>query len=445
MRANPPASNPSFLVTAFGAQAQIGLPVGNYNVTLRVSDGTGLSSVASQTFVVGAGRADGLIAVIAQPNPWVPGPAGGGQATVSLDAAGTQPSPGNRLTQWVWAVITLPDKTPITNTTGPVATAALPPGDYQVGLLAIDSAGDNAIAKKNFTVGGRGGGGAGGAGGGGGGAGGNAPPQIPPGLVVTGSSGATAVIPGISDPNGDAVSLEWVIDPDDLAIPGQGTAVSLRGVPPGEYTLQITARDDRGATSTARATLRVQPAGGGAGGASPPPPDEGGLSLRLPSLTLGAGSNVVLNAGATGVPLDELADYTYTWTLTQKATGSRVDGQSGPTARFSLARPDTYQLQLQAAPKAGGGGGGGSGGGTATSNVRVLARSGPPLPVLAAGSKCGPFTSPAGGDVRLACPDLKVTDDKGAPYTNVTFAWRVTNIDSGAVKTGIGREFGAGK
>ena len=130
----PRTNNQNFLVTAFGAIAQISLPVGQYNVTLKVSDGTGLSSTASQNLVIGAGRADGqgLIAVISLPNSWVPPPPPGGIATVTLDAAGTQPSPGNQLTQYVWAVISLPDKTPVTNTTGARATVQLPPGEYQV-------------------------------------------------------------------------------------------------------------------------------------------------------------------------------------------------------------------------------------------------------------------------------------------------------------------------
>jgi hypothetical protein len=144
IRTSPGSIDPAFLVTAFGSQSQVQLPVGGYNVTLKVTDGTGLSSMASQTFVIGAGRSDGLIAVIAQPNSWIPPPPSGKEATITLDAAGTQPSPGNTLTQWVWAVITLPDKAPIANTTGPLASVTLPPGDYQVGLLAIDSAGDNA-------------------------------------------------------------------------------------------------------------------------------------------------------------------------------------------------------------------------------------------------------------------------------------------------------------
>lgn len=145
VRTSPATIDPAFLVTAFGPQAMVQLPVGSYNVTLRVSDGTGISAVASQIAVIGAGRPDGLIAVIAQPNSWLPAASGkDDQASVTLDAAGTQPSPGNTLTQWVWAVITLPDKSPIRNTTGPLATVELPAGEYQVGLLGEWGAGGSA-------------------------------------------------------------------------------------------------------------------------------------------------------------------------------------------------------------------------------------------------------------------------------------------------------------
>jgi hypothetical protein len=283
------------------------------------------------------------------------------------------------------------------------------------------------VAKKNFTLGG---------------AGGNSPPVIPAGLTVTGRSGGQALIPAITDPDGDTVSLDWTIDPDGLAIPGMGSVVSLRGVPPGDYSLAIVARDDRGASSTGRATLRVTAGGASAGGGEAPPPAGGageGLSLRLPSLTLSAGASVILDAGATGIPPEDRNDFTYAWSLSQKSSGNRVDSAATPVARFNLSRADTYQLQLAATSKRSGTVS------SATSNVRVLAKADPQLPRITPDSKCGPFTSTAGQETRLACPGIQVVTAGGAPYTNITFAWRVTNIASGAVKTGIGKEFNAGR
>jgi hypothetical protein len=424
IRTNPASSAPDFLLTAFGAVAQLSLPVGGYNVTLKVSDGTGLSSTASNTIIIGAGRSDGLIAVIQLPNSYVPAGPAGGMASVPLDAFGTQASPGNRLTQWVWAVISLPDKTPVTNTTGSTAVVSLPGGDYQVGLLAIDSAGDNAIAKKNFTVGGSSNGG----------------PFIPPGLVVRGPSGGVAVIQGVVGPDNIPLTLQWTIDPDGrFATPGQGTVVNLSGIPPGEYTLAIIASINEGAmSSTARATLQVTPGtGAGArpgGGANLP-------SLRLPSLTLSQGSTVILDAGATGIPPADRNNYTYSWSLSQKASGNRVASSTDAVARFNLSDADTFQLQFRATEKRSGAAA------TATSNVRATPRQAtqPPLPRVAAGSTCGPFTTPANGDTRLACPSLNVVDASNRPYTNTTFAWRVTNTKTGSVKTGIGKEFDVGK
>ena len=313
----------------------------------------------------------------------------------------------------------------------------------QVGLLAIDSAGDNAIAKKNFTVGGQFGGGGGT--GGGGGAGGNQGPVIPSGLIVTGPTGGVARIEGITDPENDPVErVEWTIDPEGAnAQPGSGLVINLRNVPPGEYGLAIIATDDRGASTTGRATLQVT-AGAGAVLRAPPPPagEPTGPALRLPSLTLSQGATVVLDAGATGIPPKSRGDFTYSWALFQKASGNRVDSTDQPVARFNLTTADTFQLQFRATDKKTGAVS------TATSNVRATARPPalPPLPKVVKGSTCGPFTAGTNADTKLSCPNLQVVDgNPPAPYTQTTFAWRVTNINTGSVKTGIGREFDAGR
>jgi len=116
--------------------------------------------------------------------------------------------------------------------------------------------------------------------------------------------------------------------------------------------------------------------------------------------------------------------------------------------------------------------------GAATGGVRALMRAGGAgqLPRVTAGSRCGPLVgsvASAGGNgsgggagggtttsssssssstsgssgstVRLSCPDLRFVDAlDGRPYTNVTWAWRVTHMTNGAVKTGIGRGGGGG-
>jgi hypothetical protein len=275
---------------------------------------------------------------------------------------------------------------------------------------------------QNFTVGGTA----------------NTAPVIPPGLVVRGPSGGLGIISGITDPNNDPVSVEWTIDPDGkFATPGQGNVVSLKGIPAGEYTLAIIASDDRGMSSTARVSLQVSP------GAAPAPPAGPSLPpLRLPSLTLSQGATVVLDAGATGIPPAQRGGYTYSWSLSQKASGNRVASSDQAVARFNLTDADAYQLQFKATDTTSGAAA------TATSNVRATPRqpTQPPLPKVAVGSTCGPFTSPSASETKLSCPNLNiVSGPTNQPYSNTTFAWRVTNVKTGSVKTGIGKEFNVGK
>jgi hypothetical protein len=172
----------------------------------------------------------------------------------------------------------------------------------------------------------------------------------------------------------------------------------------------------------------------------PPSASAQGLSLRLPSLTLSAGAAVVLDAGATGIPPADRNAFNYDWALSQKASGNRVDSAKAAVARFNLTTADAYQLQLTATDQRT------KAVSSATSNVRVLARSGAPLPRVTADSKCGPFRLSAAAEARLSCPDLAVVSAEGsAPYTNLTYAWRVTNVKTAQVKTGIGKEFNAGR
>jgi hypothetical protein len=445
VRADPLQSNPNFLISAFGAKAQVTLPVGVYNVTLHISDGSGLTSAASRSFVIGAGRADGLIAVISQPGPWVappplpPAPSPSPRTKwvpVRLDARGTTPSPGNSMTQYVWAVLRLPDKTPVANASGIAPAGAttvvsLAPGDYQLGLLAIDASGDNAIAKKNFSVAAP--------------VGRNSPPTLPAGLAASGPSGGVAVLPAITDPDLDPVQLSWVLDPGGLGVLGQGTVVSLRGVAPGDYTLSLTASDSRGASSSAMMRLRVLPAGGGA---AP------GLPLRLPSLTLCVGAAMILDAGATGVPGTDRGRYNYAWALFRKASGIQIDSSDCAVARFNLTSADTYQLVLKVYLKnsiSGSADGSGIGidtpSGVATSNIRVQPRAegAPLLPRLATGVGCGPLAADAAASTVLSCPALRFVDAQGRNYTNTNWAWRVSDTQTSAVRTGYGRQFDAGR
>lgn len=84
-----------------------------------------------QNFVVAGGSPNGTIAVITLPLSYVRG-SPGQSTTLTLDAQNSSPRPGTTLTQWVWAVITLPDKRAVTNATGRITQVRLRPGVCQV-------------------------------------------------------------------------------------------------------------------------------------------------------------------------------------------------------------------------------------------------------------------------------------------------------------------------
>jgi hypothetical protein len=70
--------------------------------------------------VVAGGNPNSTIAVISQPLSYTPS-SPGIETTVLLDAQGSAAKPGSTLTQFIWAIITLPGKQPVANATGRVA------------------------------------------------------------------------------------------------------------------------------------------------------------------------------------------------------------------------------------------------------------------------------------------------------------------------------------
>jgi hypothetical protein len=82
---------------------------------------------ATQNFVVAGGSQNGTIAVVTLPLSYVRG-SPGASTTVTLDAQNSSPRPGTSLTQWVWAVITQPDKRAVANATGRITQLRLKPG-----------------------------------------------------------------------------------------------------------------------------------------------------------------------------------------------------------------------------------------------------------------------------------------------------------------------------
>ena len=88
-----------------------------------------LGCMSLQNFVVAGGSQNGTIAVITLPLSYVRG-SPGQTTTLTLDAQNSSPKPGTTLTQWVWAVISIPDKRAITNSTGRITQIRLRPGGW---------------------------------------------------------------------------------------------------------------------------------------------------------------------------------------------------------------------------------------------------------------------------------------------------------------------------
>jgi len=81
-----------------------------------------------QNFVVAGGSPNGTIAVITLPLSFVRG-SPGQSTTLTLDAQNSSPRPGTTITQWVWAIITLPERRAVTNATGRITQVRLRPGE----------------------------------------------------------------------------------------------------------------------------------------------------------------------------------------------------------------------------------------------------------------------------------------------------------------------------
>jgi hypothetical protein len=104
-------------------------------------------------------------------------------------------------------------------------------GQYQIGLLVLDSSGGNAVAQKNIEVG---------------------PPvndprkQPRPPIIpeidgpLEAEAGGELLLPAITDPNNDPVNVVWQIRQNNkLVKEGTGGNLVLDGVAPGEFQIQV--------------------------------------------------------------------------------------------------------------------------------------------------------------------------------------------------------------
>lgn len=123
-----------------GYAGYLKLPTGKYNIHMIAVDSSGANSTATKDFVVGTSSDPGsprynetTVAVISLPPPLVPQAAGSGLTRVPLDSVGSSPAVGATMSSVLWAVVKLPQRTPVANSTGAVTEVWLPPGEYQVG------------------------------------------------------------------------------------------------------------------------------------------------------------------------------------------------------------------------------------------------------------------------------------------------------------------------
>ncbi|KAF8065479.1 hypothetical protein HT031_003080 [Scenedesmus sp. PABB004] len=424
--------------------AFVSLPVGSYIVSLTIEDTSGRNASIVQNFVVAGGTEGGLIAVITQPQSYVPA-SPGGWTTVLLDAQNSSPKPGSTINQYVWAIVdrvnltTDGKPTPVANATGRFA---------QVGLLLLDSANNNAIAQKNFVIG--------------------PMPPLPPGQIpytdnprppapppsprpgeqsppeipalvapLDGESGGRVALPTITDPNGDPVDVKWDLKSGDAVVrSGAGSVVSLLNVPPGSYTILVTASDGR-LTSTGTYELRVRRGTVPAPPPPPPPPPAPvplDIDLRLPSLTLSQGAVLEIDAGSTGVPFRNLTSLTYRWALKSKATGQTVVAKEGQHVSLPLDEAESLALSLNVSePRT-------SRTASGASNLKIipLPEGAPALPRMT--GTCPPFKSNPASDTVLSCPGLKALSPDGAPSGDeLVWAWRITRADTQKITTQVGK------
>ena len=366
----------SQVASGSGPAATVSLPGGSYKVTLTVSDSAGGRATASKEVAVGGKGSSGATAVITWPPTVVTTSAaplaadatgargvnsqesssssssrvnGDGTTLVALDAAGSTPSrAGSEVQQYVWAVLSMPSKQPVANATGRLATVRLPAGAYQAGLLVLDADGGTATARKNFIVQQ--------------GAVSNRAPVIPQDLQLSGAVGDLLVIPGVMDPDGDAVSISWSLmnQASGRTAVGKGAEVVLQDglVSPGSHLLLITAADGRGGEGSGTAHVTVTPAAPGSRGSRGA--KAGSVSVAAAGKATAAGSSQTPTQQQDIYPDDATdgdapnqgtaAALSSSWIPTDPSgVASIFSGPSGPKKLPVLSMPQGSMVTLDAA------------------------------------------------------------------------------------------------
>ncbi|WIA29786.1 hypothetical protein OEZ86_012260 [Tetradesmus obliquus] len=340
--------------TPEGPSTTVSVPVGSYRAYLVVFDSGGGNATTSKDFVVGSRDPSGASAVITWPPALVQASTeGNGLTTVALDGSGSGPARnGSAISQYIWAVVSMPNKQPVANATGRLTTVSLPAGFYQVGLLVVGSDGNTATARKNFAISSTS-------------ANVNSPPIVKAGLALSGTAGGSLKITGVTDPDGDAVAITWALmdQATGKTTQGKGAAVSLVGQAAGSYLLLITANDGRV------------------------------LELDADSFNL--------------LPASSKLD-AYVWELKQRSTGEQVATVYGKLGHFELSAVDTYDLRLTAYDTKGKGY-------SSTGSVKVVAPSAAAglNSWTSCSGTCGPFSAKQYTTASLSCPSLSITGAGG--------------------------------
>jgi hypothetical protein len=132
------------VASVMGYAGYLKLPTGKYTIDLAVQDSSGGNSTAIKQFVVGTSSNPSnpnpnatAVAAISLPPPSVLAASGSGLTRVALDSTGSLPAAGTRVANVLWAVVSIPGRTAVANTTGSVGEVWLFPGNYQVSRFSL--------------------------------------------------------------------------------------------------------------------------------------------------------------------------------------------------------------------------------------------------------------------------------------------------------------------
>jgi len=303
---------------------------GSYDVTLTVTDDAGATDTRTRTVTV----ANESPAAAFQYAPTDPGVG----ESVTFDGSGST-DPDGDVVSYEW---TSPDSA--FGARGTTVTHSFDTsGAFDVTLTVTDDSGATDTRTRTVTVA-------------------NAPPSadlsVAPAEPATGET-VTFDGSGSTDPDGEVVSYEWVID----GAPASGVAVSRTFDAAGEYAVELTVTDDAGATDTVATSVRVT-------NRAPDP------AVDYAPTDVTTETAVTFDGSGSADPDGEVASYE--WTFPDGTTAT------GPTVEHTFAEAGLRTVELGVTD---------DGGETATETVTVdVARA--PTPTASPTATRSPTASP---------------------------------------------------